>query len=449
KSERFGDRDAALGLALKNQRALLGAGELEVAALNGIGERFVVERRGRLPAHAERQRHSRRRADDLEGRTVLIHRAPVFLEFEALEPRALSREYGGVVVGLDGDFPGRFGRRERGRRLGFGRRGQRRGSLRRERGRRLGTRVFRSDRGRRRTVNMRDDRLVRDQHEDRKGNADERAFVHEMISVHRIVAAGMPGMAAQNPREAAKDSFADSIFFYRLLGVARAARVKAAGRRQERRKPLAIADDQPGQNIARRAFHRPRLLLAPAKARPSSSAMRSLLCPAAPGRAMMRMSACCGSSARWRRKYSRTRRLTRFRTTAFPTLELTVTPRRFSERLLLRVRITKLAEWSLAPPRESFKNSARFLRRAVLGKRCDPLSDMRPAQSSPRALRRHGNRQALAPLGTPAFQHLAPARRFHPGEESVGPFSADVARLIGSLHKNNAPSGRLKGQVVI
>ena len=94
--------------------------------------------------------------------------------------------------------------------------------------------------------------------------------------------------------------------------------------------------------------------------------------PAALLRAMTRISVAGGRSARWRRKYSRIRRLMRLRVTEFPTLPLTVTPNRFSDPLLARVMITKLAVWVLTPVRDSFRNSSRFLKRAVFGNCCEP-----------------------------------------------------------------------------
>jgi hypothetical protein len=90
---------------------------------------------------------------------------------------------------------------------------------------------------------------------------------------------------------------------------------------------------------------------------------------------MTRISLAIGSSARCRRKYSRIERLIRFRVTAFPTLPLTVIPKRFSCCRFAHTTTTKFADCSLTPRRERFANSARFRTRAVFGNRCDALSD--------------------------------------------------------------------------
>jgi hypothetical protein len=187
----------------------------------------------------------------------------------------------------------------------------------------------------------------------------------------------MPRMATKDSTNSAGNSFADSVSANGLFRIGRATWVETARWRQERRERFAVTGNEPGQNYARHPIHYLRRLPCPTRARCSSSA--TMLTPPAAAllRAMTRISVAGGSSARWRRKYSRIRRLMRLRVTELPTLPLTVTPNRFSDRLLARVMITKLAVWNLAPVRDSFKNSARFLKRAVFGNRCEPVSDMR------------------------------------------------------------------------
>ena len=62
---------------------------------------------------------------------------------------------------------------------------------------------------------------------------------------------------------------------------------------------------------------------------------------------------------------------------------------------------------------------------------------------------RHGYREFFPSLGPAPSEHIAAAGGFHAGEKTMGAFSLYVARLIGSFHRNNTPSGRRYGQVVI
>ena len=171
--------------------------------------------------------------------------------------------------------------------------------------------------------------------------------------------------------------------------------------------------------------------------------------PAALLRAITRKSVPGCNAAQRRRKHSRTCRLIRLRITELPTLPLTVIPSRGSCPSFLPIMTTKFADCSFAPARDNFKNSARFSRRAVFGNCSVPFRIIRAFGSTPCAFGWHTDRQSFPSFGAAPFEHFASARCLHTGEKTVRAFSPNVARLIGSFHRNIAPLGGLIGQVFI
>jgi hypothetical protein len=53
--------------------------------------------------------------------------------------------------------------------------------------------------------------LVNDQHEDRKCDANDCAFIHRLKSFHRIVSTRMPRVTTTDPTEAAGNSSEDAV----------------------------------------------------------------------------------------------------------------------------------------------------------------------------------------------------------------------------------------------
>lgn len=161
---------------------------------------------------------------------------------------------------------------------------------------------------------------------------------------------------------------------------------------------------------------------------------------AAPLRAMISTSRLGSISWRSWRKHSLTRRLTRLRTTAFPTLELTVTPKRVSARSVACVMTTKFAVCSFFPERDRLVNSGRFLRRASLGNLAPTLLPIgRAYGSGSGSFRRYRHRQLLSSFGPAPAQNVSASGRFHSGQKTVRPFTSYVAGLISSFHFGFAP----------
>ena len=89
-----------------------------------------------------------------------------------------------------------------------------------------------------------------------------------------------------------------------------------------------------------------------------------------------------------------------------------------------------------------------FSQTRLLGKR-RPAPRQHPPLLRASSLRRHPDRQPLSPLGPSSFQYLTPPRGFHPNEKAVGPFTSDIAGLVGSFHRTSTPLGRIDGEVFI
>jgi len=185
----------------------------------------------------------------------------------------------------------------------------------------------------------------------------------------------MPRMAATDARQAGRDTFENTVTAHRLGHVHRASRVKPAGARQTRRDEAVITEEQQNQRGASHSLYL-RRWRASVRARSSSATTQFQARAPAPLRAITTKSVAGGKAARRRRKNSRTRRLMRFRTTELPTLPLTVIPSRVSSLSFGQLITTKCAVWTLTPARDSLRNSARLLRRAVFGNRSVPFSDL-------------------------------------------------------------------------
>ena len=130
-------------------------------------------------------------------------------------------------------------------------------------------------------------------------------------------------------------------------------------------------------------------------------------------------------------KISRTRRFTRFRTTALPILRDTVTPSRERDgsRSRLPAYSTKWGLWKRTPSRWRRKNSALRCSRSTAAK----LNCARTGLLA-RLLGRDRDRQPRAALGPAALEYLASARRGHPRQESMSSFATAVMRLVGPFH---------------
>lgn len=256
-------------------------------------------------------------------------------------------------------------------------------------------------------------------------------------------------MAAADPTETKGDSFEDAVSVNSLFRIRRAARIEPTSGRQKGRHHAAVGGQQPKQHRAHHGDHDPLRNDRWENARPSSLVMAPAGRPAAPLRAITRKSVPGGNPARRRRKNSRTCRLIRLRTTELPTLPLTVIPSRDSCRAFLALMTTKFADGSFAPARDTFRNSARFSKRAVFGNRSVPFRVIRAFGSAPRAFGWYTDGQSFPSFGAAPFEHFAPAGCLHAGEKTVRAFSPNVARLIGSFHRNIAPLGGVIGQVFI
>src|ERR1700678_812361 len=130
-------------------------------------------------------------------------------------------------------------------------------------------------------------------------------------------------------------------------------------------------------------------------------------------------------------KISRTRRFTRFRTTALPILRDTVTPSRDRDgsRSRLPAYSTKWGLWKRTPFLWRRKNSALRCSRSTAAK----LNCARTGLLA-RLLGRDRDRQPRAALGPAALEYLASARRGHPRQESMSSFATAVMRLVGPFH---------------
>jgi hypothetical protein len=159
--------------------------------------------------------------------------------------------------------------------------------------------------------------------------------------------------------------------------------------------------------------------------------------PAAPGRPITTRSMPRRSSGRALRNHSRTRRLMRLRTTAPPTLRLTVIPS-----------LCSLISWPLGPgatrstkPGPTARRPSRPTRPNSEDRRSRSSRRSRPVGPNTGLLRRSGDCHPLAALRTPPAQHRAAALGLHPLPESVYAPAARPMRLIRPLHGLLFPLG--------
>ena len=222
---------------------------------------------------------------------------------------------------------------------------------------------------------------------------------------------------------------------YGLRGIARAARLEAAGRPQPGRHGELVGAQDPDREapsgvdrhggahgaVAPPFFanrHRIPFIWPPER---PAAADRPITTRSIPGR----------SRGRAPRNHSRTCRLTRLRTTAEPTFRLTVMPSRCRESssLLERgaTRSTKAGSTTRRPSRltrpNSLDRSSRSARRNC------------PVGPGTRLLRRRGDRHPLPTLRPTPREHRTAPLRLHALPETVRTLPARAVRLVGPLHR--------------
>jgi len=152
-------------------------------------------------------------------------------------------------------------------------------------------------------------------------------------------------MAATQPAQGERATLHYAVFLHRLRGVNGTGRIKTTGRRYPRRKNSVIAQEAKAQNSAYDQNHYwKRLRRCSWMLFSSSFCMRPEESAAAPFLAITTISELGIHSWRRRRKNSRTSLLIRFRTSALPTLPLTVIPNLLSPCSLLLLITMKLGE---------------------------------------------------------------------------------------------------------
>jgi hypothetical protein len=159
--------------------------------------------------------------------------------------------------------------------------------------------------------------------------------------VNWIVAAGTPWMAATHPFETEQSPPENPVFLDGLRSINRAAGEKPARLGQKRRYDSVICRQDKVDHVSANSIHyfvRPLLSMRISRISVSTSCQERFT---ALFLAIMSTSWLGTIWWRYRRKHSLRSRLTRFRTTAFPTFELTVTPRRASPRSFSLVNIKK------------------------------------------------------------------------------------------------------------
>lgn len=260
---------------------------------------------------------------------------------------------------------------------------------------------------------------------------------------------------------------------------------------------------RPPERSRRGARRRPGPCLAPtwAKARATCSRIASRPASAALGWAMITTSQRPRIRPRSCRSASRSQRLTRFRTTALPTLRLTVSPMRLSAQRVGDHKNSKAGCRTLRPPPWTRLKSLLRRRRSRRGKPWGESEDIgstgtetarrhaigRARVSPPRRLQgeaaiartkhpepvrstetqpdvqadrsgvlgANGGHKTAAALRPTTLEDLAAARGLHAGTEAVGPLPLDVARLVGALHQKprtleprRADAGQGRGSVL-
>jgi len=149
-----------------------------------------------------------------------------------------------------------------------------------------------------------------------------------------------------------------------------------------------------------------------------------------------------GSLSLWRRKNSRSMRLTRLRFTALPKRLVTTSPSRGlpacpGAKVMPKWRVCSRRPWARAR-----RKSARYRRRSALRKRAVPgdeavgmgaerrLCSVGWLRWAPRLL----HAQAFAASGPAALQHLTPPPGTHAAQKAVGARPAQIAGLKCAFH---------------
>ncbi len=129
------------------------------------------------------------------------------------------------------------------------------------------------------------------------------------------------------------------------------------------------------------------------------------------------------------------RRLTRLRTTEFPTRLLTVTPSRERSCFSSQLRSWEPAAITTvkAPAVRRFPDFSVFLKSREC--RIRSARRKRPVFAITVLLRGNASCEALAALGPAALEYRAARSGLHSRTESMRALAADAARLIGSLHR--------------
>lgn len=204
-------------------------------------------------------------------------------------------------------------------------------------------------------------------------------------------------------------------------GVLAARRMKSTRRRHQRRNQPLVSLDHPGKERTHQEV--PIRFQPSATSAPSDSKSASAAC----GCAMMTTSNPEGIISACRRMASRSLRLTRFRTTAFPTFRLTVRP--------TRVRSAPLGTNNIMILRHRIRFPVRCTRwiSTDLRNRCWRGS---PRRNSSAALAGNRGNQLFPTLGSATSNDVATACGLHACTESVGALALDLAWLVCAFHLN-------------
>lgn len=160
---------------------------------------------------------------------------------------------------------------------------------------------------------------------------------------------------------------------------------------------------------------------------------------AAPGRAITMMSM-AGKPVLWRRNDSLTRRLIRLRCTAdLETFFETARPRRAVGPGPGAAMTVKHESLRRRPDLNTRVYSAGESRRCARVKPCERADSAGSLTAVP--ANRTSDRESGTPLGAPARQHLPAILGGHAGAETMGPFPAQIARLVGAFHRSGFRRG--------
>jgi hypothetical protein len=240
----------------------------------------------------------------------------------------------------------------------------------------------------------------------------------------------MQWVAAQQPRDGAEGAADYAKMFNGFCCVFRTCGRESTGGRQPRRNyqfvhPYGLNC----QSSPCRHLH----IFAPSSAcssRRSSPKSRSI----ADLRGFTTKSNPAGTPARDVRRISRTLRLIRLRSWAFPSLRGVVIPKRLCSRPLGSANSTKEREAFLAPLSYTALNSAAVRSRNSFGNVCA----LSPMGASKHLIVLHGN--SLATLTAPGLQDQSASPRFHSRAKSMCLGAAAIVWLERSLWHPRAPS---------